>query len=436
MSAPDDKTARPPLDAGASAPPAGEGAAPDLLQQAFAVFSRASQQLQQSYEELKIRADRLARELAQANEELQRQLAEKERISSFLNNILESIRSGIVVFSPEGDISLTNEPALELLELDGDPRGRHCAEVLGDTRIGRLAMEFIGDRAALPRSVEVELDPADAGRRRIYSLTFAPVLDKNQARAAALLVIQDVTRLKLLEEQALRTNRLAAMGEMAAQLAHEIRNPLGSIEIFASLLSRDLKGDPNQKLADNIVIGVKSLNAVVTNMLTFTRTIAISPERVDFNELVTETLGFLEQVLQVQGIELEMRLADDVGEVDIDPELFKQLILNLAQNAINAMERSSPARLVVQTGQSALEDGRAGVELIIADSGCGISADNLARIFDPFFTTRKGGTGLGLSVVSQIVEKHGGLITAESEVGSGTTMRIQVPATAADGSHV
>lgn len=410
-----------------------EGAAPDLLQQAFTVFSRASQQLQQSYEELKIRADRLALELAQTNEELQRQLAEKERISNFLNNILESIRSGIVVFAPDGSIALTNDPALELLELARDPRGRQCREVLGDTRVGALAREFIADLSAAPRTIEVELDPGDAGRRRIHSLTFAPVLDRNRQRAAALMVIQDITRLKLLEEQAVRTNRLAAMGEMAAQLAHEIRNPLGSIEIFASLLSRDLKGDPNQKLADNIVIGVKSLNAVVTNMLTFTRTIAISRERVDFNELVGETLGFLEQVLQVQGIELQLELGADIGEVDIDPELFKQVILNLAQNAINAMEKASPARLMVRTGPAAMENGEAGVELVIADSGCGISADNLTKIFDPFFTTRKGGTGLGLSVVSQIVEKHGGLVTAESELGVGTTIRIQLPAQTAHG---
>jgi signal transduction histidine kinase len=401
---------------------------PDLLREAFDVFSKASLQLQASYDELKVRADRLAKELAQANEELQKQLTEKERISNFLSNIVQSIRSGILVVAPDNTVALTNELAGELLALEGDPTGSSYDAAIAAGPVLNFLQESLEDPNSTSRTVEVEAG-AQSHSRKVLALAFTPVLNRADERVASLLVISDITRLKLLEEQALRTNRLAAMGEMAAQLAHEIRNPLGSIEIFAGLLSRDLKDEQDKKLADNIVIGVKSLNSVVTNMLTFTRTVTISPELLDFNDLVRETLGFLEHVLNVQEIKLDMRLSDDVGEMEVDPELVKQILLNLAQNSIAAMESQQNGVLGVASNAVRMEDGRKAVEVRVTDNGCGISPENLSRIFDPFFSTRKSGTGLGLSVVSQIVEKHGGLIIAESEPGNGTTMKFTLPAT-------
>lgn len=404
-----------------------EEPAPELLQQAFDVFAKASQQLEASYEELKVRADRLAKELAQTNEELQKQLTEKERISNFLSNILQSIRNGIVVISHEGEVVLTNQLAHDMVNYDGDPQGVHYRKLFGKGQVAGFLDSCFDDPEHRPRSTEQELNFGDSGGRKIYALTFAPVLARTRKQVAFLLIMQDVTRLKLLEEQALRTNRLAAMGEVAAQLAHEIRNPLGSIEIFASLLSRDLKNDPNQKLADNIVVGVKSLNSVVTNMLTFTRTITINPEPIEINELVSETIGFLEQILKVQSIRIDMKLSKKAGKAEVDPELIKQVILNLAQNSIYAMENRDEGILCVKTKPVRTDDGLSAVEICIEDNGIGIGQEDLPRIFDPFFSTRTRGTGLGLSVVSQIIEKHGGLITAESKLDVGTTMRFSVP---------
>ena len=400
---------------------------PELLREAFDVFSKASQQLERSYAELKIRADRLAKELAATNAELQIQLAEKERISSFLNNILESITSGIVVVAPDGVVALSNRTAEQMLGVpEMFAEGRSYEEVLGGGPIGDFVSACLAAGAGSPRSKEVEL-PADGGEggRRHYQLVFAPVHNGSGEVVASLLVIQDVTRVKALEEQALRSSRLAAMGEVAAELAHEIRNPLGSIEIFASLLSRDLSDPKDRQLADNIVVGVKSLNAVVSNMLTFTRTIEIHPERVDLNELVREAFVFMEKVLAAQDIALNLDLADGLGEIEADPELLKQVMLNLAQNSIQAMEEGGT--LSVETSRVAVEGGGEAAVVSIVDTGCGIEPRHLERIFDPFFSTRKGGTGLGLSVVSQIVVKHGGLIQVDSEPGRGTRMTITLP---------
>ncbi len=397
---------------------------PQLLKQAFDTFAQASKQLEQSYAKLKVRADRLAKELAQTNEELQRQLAEKERISNFLNNILDSVASGIVVVGPDGRVALTNRSAERLLGFDeGGAEGSHYAELLGGGPVGSFLCGCLESGANAPRSGEVELH--SPGGRSNYVLNFAPVLDSGGLRVGSLLVVQDVTRLKRLEEQAVRTGRLAAMGEVATELAHEIRNPLGSIEIFASLLSRDLAEGENRKLAENIVVGVKSLNAVVSNMLTFTRSVEVHPESLDINALVRETLGFLEPVLAAQEIELRQDLDEGLPALELDPELFKQVLLNLAQNSVNAMEGGGT--LSVSTKGVQTEEGRRVLVMRVSDSGCGIDAQHLPRIFDPFFSTRRGGTGLGLSVVNQILEKHGGMISADSEPGRGTRMTIQLP---------
>jgi len=193
---------------------------PELLREAFDVFSKASRQLERSYEELKIRADRLAKELAATNAELQIQLAEKERISSFLNNILESITSGIIVVAPDGVITLSNRTAEQMLGVpEMFAEGRSYTEVLGGGPIGDFVSACLSAGASAPRSKEVEL-PADGGEggKRHCQLVFAPVRDGSGEVVASLLVIQDVTRVKALEEQALRSSRLAAMGEVAAEL--------------------------------------------------------------------------------------------------------------------------------------------------------------------------------------------------------------------------
>lgn len=397
---------------------------PQLLKQAFDVFAQASQQLERSYEELKVRADRLARELAQANEELQRQLVEKERISNFLNNILESVTSGILVVTPDGKVALTNKSAERMLDFKADNvEGRHYSKTLKKSAVTTFLSDCFKKDGGASRSREVEVLKSDG--RHHYALAYAPVEDASGQRVGSLLVVQDVTRLKRLEEQALRSERLAAMGEVAAELAHEIRNPLGSIELFASLLSRDLTEESNRKLAENIVVGVKSLNAVVSNMLNFTRSIEVHPELLDISELVRETFTFLGQVLAAQGIELKLDLKEDLPNVEADAELIKQVLLNLTQNAVNSMEKGGS--LTVSTAGSDDDQEEEAIVLRVSDTGCGIEADLLPRIFDPFFSTMKGGTGLGLSVASQIVDRHGGIISAESKLGKGTTMTFTLP---------
>jgi signal transduction histidine kinase len=214
------------------------------------------------------------------------------------------------------------------------------------------------------------------------------------------------------------------MGEMAVELAHEIRNPLGSIELFDSLLENELSGDA-KRWAENIRIGIQSLNNIVSNMLQFTKPLSPCLSPVDAHDVIREVLSFTEPIMTQRQVSVLPRLDAENPVISADRELFKQMLLNLVLNAMNAMP--SKGSLTVSTRNLRREQSNwdgGGLELKIQDTGVGIPAENLSRVFDPFFTTNRNGTGLGLSVVHQIVERHGGSIEVSSEINRGTAFTI------------
>jgi two-component system sensor histidine kinase FlrB len=241
--------------------------------------------------------------------------------------------------------------------------------------------------------------------------------------------MRDVTEMKALQEQSKRGERLSAMGEMAVELAHEIRNPLGSIELFASLLEKELprQSDPG-RWAENIRIGSRSLNNIVSNMLHFANPLTPSFEQVNVHELVDEILSFTDPILRQREIGVEKTLRASQATIAGDRELLKQMILNLVLNSLQAMPSQGCLRIASRDVDD-LPGGASceGLELKIEDTGLGIPPENLSRVFDPFFTTNRNGTGLGLSVVHQIVDQHSGFIKLESEVNVGTTFTIVLP---------
>jgi PAS domain S-box-containing protein len=394
------------------------------LIQAFDVFNQASESLQQSYNELQVEAHRLAAELAVANAELERSLAEKESFRNYLKNILESLSNGVLVIDRENRAAVCNPAAATLLGFS--PDDVKSARSYRDLAIPSSLEEFI----AAARSSEVG-SPTDAelnwnnavGQEQFLSVSASPVSDAQGNNTGLTIVLKDITRLKELELQNQRAKQLQAMGEMAVQLAHEIRNPLGSIELFASLLGNELRGQDDFKgWADQIVTGVKFLNNIVTNMLTFTRTSKPQTKPLDVKGLILETLAFVEPVLQQRQIRLEQPDARDNGLLCMgDAGMLRQMFLNLFMNALQAMPECGRLAVRVQS------DDPGTVRIEVEDSGIGIPSENLSRIFDPFFTTHEKGTGLGLALVHQIVENHQGRIAAESEFGKGTRFTIWLP---------
>lgn len=218
-----------------------------------------------------------------------------------------------------------------------------------------------------------------------------------------------------------RAKRLMAMGEMAASLAHEIRNPLGSMELFCSLLKKDLKENPElHHLAEQIHKGIKTLDRIIANCLQFTRD--VKPQRKSLDDIrafLKECLESIRPRLTAANVAIEIETVGD-GEVNVDRYQIQQAVLNLVLNGLDAIEASGrPGRIVLR---SEVKNGH--WTLSISDNGVGIPTGDEEKIFDPFFTTKQSGTGLGLAVVHSIVNAHGGSVAVESRSNEGTTFTL------------
>jgi signal transduction histidine kinase len=235
------------------------------------------------------------------------------------------------------------------------------------------------------------------------------------------LLAESVARERRLEAEALRQSRLAAMGEMAAMLAHEVRNPLGAMELFTGLLLQDLREQPDaQRLAQQVARGIVDLNHLVANLLEFTRTQQPRRVVVDCCGLVEDALRYTADLRATGRITLDRCYAAPLVPAVADPELLRPVLLNLIRNAVQAMDAGGI--LTVSAGS----DGER-TALRVTDTGCGIAPEAQEEIFRPFYTTRTRGTGLGLAVARGLVVAMGGALTVESEVGRGTTFTVWLP---------
>lgn len=215
-----------------------------------------------------------------------------------------------------------------------------------------------------------------------------------------------------------KTRRLASLVELAAGVAHEIRNPLGGIELCATMLSRELRSEESsQELVGNIIEGVRRLNSIVTSLLTLTRAERIQGRRVDLGQVVNESLAACS--LRPKGIMVAQKPAGEIA-VSGDPDRLRQVFINMITNAAEAMPDGG--KLTVAVG---IEEGCALVSF--TDTGLGISAADMEKIFNPFFTTKECGTGLGLAISYKIISEHGGKIAAQSLPGKGSTFKIFLP---------
>lgn len=386
-----------------------------LLLQAFETFTNASSSLESAFGQLHTRVQRLTEELEVKNRELETTLRDKEEAQNYLKTILERLPCGVFVLDSKGDLALCNAMASEFLEPAGtktesDKESRPFLSA-------QLRNYLSGSVSWDTPQAEVEVAFVRDNKERIFATSGTPLSDMAGNRIGTLHIIRDITEMKALQEQSKRVERLSAMGEMAVELAHEIRNPLGSIELFASLLAKDLAGDP-RRWAENIRMGTRSLNTIVSNMLHFANPISPAFSEVNLHEVVDEIVQFTCPIMQQRHVNVDAVLNAKDPLIRGDRELLKQMMLNLIFNAMKAMP--SQGSLNIRTRNLRAR----GIELQIRDTGIGIPPENVSRIFDPFFTTNKNGTGLGLSVVHQIVEKHAGKIRVASKVNHGTTFTI------------
>ncbi|MBM4137357.1 MAG: GHKL domain-containing protein [Nitrospira sp.] len=233
----------------------------------------------------------------------------------------------------------------------------------------------------------------------------------------------------LLNEQFIQSNKLAALGEMAAGIAHELNEPLNGIQLFAQNALTDLRRNQNPpKLAEEnllfIIDLVKKASTIIGQLRTFARKSDEKKQTLDVHTLIEGLIRFLESQLKLANIQVELKLESTNPQILGNPLRLEQVFLNMIQNAIYAMEKTETKKLTIQTHLS--QDA---VNIEIIDTGAGIPSELKERIFDPFFTTRDVGvgTGLGLSISHSIIKEHKGSVEVESEVGKGTTFRIYLP---------
>lgn len=381
-------------------------------------YMEANKQLEEQFEFLNVR-------LEETNRDLRDSLEEKDRVSNYLNNILESMTDGLLVVGLDGRINLFNQAAEEITgRSQAEVLGRPYDEVMGlDAGREKSVLHTLESRTSL-RNQEKSLRRADD---RVIPLGFSTSLvrDGNGEVLGAIEAFNDLTEVKRLEDQVRRMHTLAALGEMAATVAHEIRNPLGGIASFANLLERDLTEENDRRLVRKITEGVARLNRIVSSLLSYTRPLNLNTHAVDLSQTVEEAAAFFEidATRQTPEVRIERQLEPGCT-CEVDTEQFHQVVLNLLLNARQAMPEGGA--IVVELTTRRADDGDWAL-VAVRDSGVGIEEDVRDKLFTPFFTTKEDGTGLGLVTSRKIVEAHGGRITVDSVPGEGTCFTIALP---------
>ena len=381
----------------------------EVLRAAFQSFDQAAQTLQQSYSALTARVEQMDLELAHSNEALRRQLSDNEAMRTHLDGILESLSTGVLVLDNGGVIVRSNAPAANVLGMAAtDLCGRRVTDVLD-----QVGLSFCDRPQRIGQSV--------------VAITRSPLQTRSGCWPGSLLLIQDMTRVYHLEEQLQRRDRLAAMGEMIGRIAHEIRNPLGSIELFASLLRREL-GDsaPGALYAEQISQAVRAMDGLLANLLVYTKPVRTPHAWHPAEPLILDSLSLAAHAISRVPVDIRLDLDPGIHSIWCHEGQMKQVLLNLIINGVQAMPSGGVLTIQLKRDEAGSLGGPA-VRLMVRDSGTGIDPAHRSRLFDPFFTTKDEGTGLGLAIVYAIVEAHHGRIDVESAVGQGASFAIVLP---------
>ena len=401
----------------------------EVLRAAFQSFNETTEHLQKSYETLQERIQGLSLELEQKNLELESNLQEKEKVKNYLHNILESLTSGVIVVDENQTVTTLSQTAGAILNLSPDkclnqPLAQAVPHPVFPTLVARLQESQKGNLIQ-----DEELKNAK-GRRIKVRVSASPVLDPSGTQQGTVLIVQDITELKHLEEEAERNDRLRAMGEMAAGIAHEIRNPLASIELFASILKKDSEGDTEKmKLSDHIVSGVKNMDRIISSLLLFAKSPEPSRQQCNINDLLRGIMNSNTDLQSPDNINIRCHYSKEEPMAQGDKELLQQVFLNFIRNAVQAMPEGGDLNLRVEKNKSPDNNTyhRHFITTTISDTGVGISSEDRESIFNPFFSTKDKGTGLGLAIAHNIVKAHQGTIDLESQKGKGTTFIVNLP---------
>lgn len=346
----------------------------------------------------------------------------------FFRHLVLNLRNGVLAIARDGRIAAMNDVAYRVLGLQPHPDdlGKSFSDVLQSCPEVARVLQSAFETSDLPNRAELRLRKTG----RAIGYTISRIYDDAGQEVGLTLFFKDLTRVEQIEERERLRDRLATLGEMAAAIAHEVKNPLASIEIMAGVLRRQLadRPDATEALSD-IIKESRMANAIVVEVLEFVRPIRLQVEPLDIGELARDAIDGLERGAN----QVSLSLDDNLPELNADPNQLRQLLTNLMTNAIEAMASQGTVsvriqHLVEEVDPASTEQSLPSqIRIEVKDDGPGISEDDLERIFSPFFTTKPQGTGLGLSIVRKVVDAHDGIIDAMSAPGRGTTFRVTLP---------
>ncbi|HSS20213.1 MAG TPA: ATP-binding protein [Pyrinomonadaceae bacterium] len=365
---------------------------------------------------------KLAARQSRSDVQLQAATQSLANLRALHERIVESIRSGVVTTDLQGHIFTFNAAAEEITGYEqADVRGQDASIFFGEIK-GIIETSLTRDGAVDSPRFEADCLTADGLRLRL-GFSISPLFAESGETTGTVITFQDLTHIRALEETSRRQDRLAAIGRMAASIAHEIRNPLAAMRGSIQMLRADMEGDSSEtELMEIILRESDRLNRIISDFLSYARPRSIIQSKVDVGELLQRTFTLLRNSAEIhENHVIEEALPDTSILIDADSEQLQQVFWNLARNGLQSMPVGGTLRAVVQNHSH----GR--LRIAFSDTGCGMSPQQVERLFEPFSSTT-GGTGLGLSIVYQIIRDHGGTINVRSQEGKGTTITLELPA--------
>ena len=339
--------------------------------------------------------------------------------SAIADEVVTSLPVGLIATDKKGMIAFYNSAAEKITGLDlSHARGKDPETLLPNHFCG---LKEALDRGEAISEKEMECEFTEDNVVPV-SVSASKIINEAGQFVGQVLILRDLGEVRRLQDEIRRQEKLAAIGGLAAGVAHEIRNPLSSIKGIASYFKGKFEPESHdQEMAGVMIEEVDRLNRVISELLEFARPTELSLKLADINDLLKNSVRLIQKEASAKDIKIDLSLSEDVLATDIDSDRLSQCLLNLYINALQSMDNGG--QLSIQSAKS--KDGRINIQ--VHDTGAGINPEDLNRIFDPYYTTKPKGTGLGLAIVHKIVEGHDGQIKVRSILGQGSTFTITLP---------
>ncbi|MEI0699591.1 ATP-binding protein [Brachyspira intermedia] len=343
------------------------------------------------------------------------------------NIILENLEEGIIAIDDKNAIQGINKKACFLFSIPRNSEGKPLSKYMSSTDIGRSILELMKDNISDTKLLK------DDENERILQINILPIGDSGRI-IGTLIKAFDITKTYESAQKLKRAEQLASLTTLAAGVAHEIKNPLGSISIYVQLIDKIIKKNMDnecqcykdfKEYSDIIKEEISRLEETINSFLFSVRKLELNIEDVNINELILSTIAFLKYEIEKNNVNIDVKFDKDNLILKLDEKYIKQSLINIIQNAIDAMSDNADNKKKEIFIKLKTVDNYAVIS--IKDTGIGIKEESLGKIFEPYFTTKRHGTGLGLTNVVRIIEAHNGNVTIESEYGKGSEFIIKLP---------